>query len=165
MGVLQAPSGHSLDKIDSEYGDVDTPISATDESCPFLSEGLEDAIKLEDRLEDGTMPTRRHGVTPLPVAQLATLCAVRLVDPIMFTQIFPYVNELIDHLHLTEDRSKTGLYSGIVVRSLLLCKLSQPLTALAGKQLCYLTAALHLPLGADIRYVVEFWTLFKAGFF
>lgn len=53
--------------------------------------------------------------TPLPMAQLATLCTVRLVDPIVFTQIFPYVNEMMEHLHLTEDRSKIGFYSGLVV--------------------------------------------------
>ncbi|OSD01624.1 MFS general substrate transporter [Trametes coccinea BRFM310] len=55
--------------------------------------------------------------TPIPKAQLATLCAVRLVDPIAFTQIFPYVNEMMDHLHLTEDHSKIGFYSGLVESS------------------------------------------------
>ncbi|OBZ75636.1 hypothetical protein A0H81_04450 [Grifola frondosa] len=55
--------------------------------------------------------------TPLPKAQLAALCAIRLVDPIAFTQIFPYVNEMMDHLHLTEDRSKIGFYSGLVESS------------------------------------------------
>ena len=63
--------------------------------------------------------TRSAFRTPQPqrlsVAVLAVLCAVRLVDPIMFTQIFPYVNEMMDHLHLTEDKSKIGLYSGMVV--------------------------------------------------
>lgn len=99
----------------NDYTELDTPVSPHEESRPFLNEELDDAIKLESRLEDGHMPQRKHGVTPLPIAQLATLCTVRLVDPIMFTQIFPYVNEMIDHLHLTEDRSKTGLYSGLVV--------------------------------------------------
>lgn len=82
-----------------------------DEEQPFLADELEHAIKLEDR----SRPARVHGITPVPKAQLVTLCLVRLVDPIMFTQIFPYVNEMIDHLHLTDDPSKTGLYSGIVV--------------------------------------------------
>ncbi|EKM55532.1 uncharacterized protein PHACADRAFT_256226 [Phanerochaete carnosa HHB-10118-sp] len=90
-----------------------------DEEQPFLHEDFDDAFKLEDRAR----PTRSHGVTPLPMAQLATLCVVRLVDPIMFTQIFPYVNEMIDHLHLTEDPSKTGLYSGIVESSFAIAQL------------------------------------------
>jgi hypothetical protein len=112
MGVHEiAPERRS-----HEYGgDAATPVSTTEESHPFLSEDLEDAIKLDEQRKDGTLPARRHGVTPLPKAQLATLCAVRLVDPIMFTQIFPYVNEMMDHLRLTDDRSKTGLYSGLVV--------------------------------------------------
>ena len=59
--------------------------------------------------------------TPLPKAQLATLCVVRLVDPIVFTQIFPYVNEMMDHLHLTDDPSKIGFYSGLVVSPHLHC--------------------------------------------
>ena len=33
--------------------------------------------------------------TPLPYAQLAALCLVRLVDPLNFTQIFPYVNRMM----------------------------------------------------------------------
>lgn len=57
------------------------------------------------------------GITPLPKAQLATLCAIRLVDPIAFTQIFPYVNEMMERLHLTNDPSKIGFYSGLVESS------------------------------------------------
>lgn len=96
----------------SEYGGGD------EEVRPFLSQDLRGAVKLEDRgLEDGCCSPTSGTVqtTPLPVAQLGVLCVVRLVEPIMFTQIFPYVNEMIDHLHLTEDKSKTGLYSGMVV--------------------------------------------------
>ena len=54
-------------------------------------------------------------LTPVPVGALVTLCVVRLVDPIVFTQIFPYVNEMMEGLHLTDDRSKIGFYSGLVV--------------------------------------------------
>ncbi|KAI0341863.1 MFS general substrate transporter [Trametopsis cervina] len=123
MGAYETSTGHSHEQSKDGYGEAPTPISASDESRPFLNEDLEDAIKLGERLEDGSMPARRHGVTPLPKAQLATLCAVRLVDPIMFTQIFPYVNEMMDHLHLTEDRSKTGLYSGLVESSFAVAQL------------------------------------------
>lgn len=74
-------------------------------------DSLNDDSALED--QKSTPPAKP---TPLPKAQLATLCVVRLVDPIVFTQIFPYVNEMIDHLHLTDDPSKIGFYSGIVER-------------------------------------------------
>jgi hypothetical protein len=107
--VAHHTSHHSnMESYDSNASD-ETLLN--EEQQPFLSDDLEGAIKLEDRAR----PTRSHGITPLPKAQLATLCAVRLVDPIMFTQIFPYVNEMMDHLHITDDPSKTGLYSGIVV--------------------------------------------------
>ena len=72
---------------------------------------------LEDQkypLEFEDAPKR---VTPLPKAQLATLCAIRLVDPIAFTQIFPYVNEMMERLHLTDDPNKIGFYSGLVESS------------------------------------------------
>lgn len=73
---------------------------------------------LEDQKFDIEGPQRR--VTPLPKAQLVTLCSVRLIDPIAFTQIFPYVNEMMDRLHLTNDPSKIGFYSGLVVSVALL---------------------------------------------
>ena len=78
-----------------------------------------DSLNDDSTLENQkTTPAKQ---TPLPKAQLATLCAVRLVDPIVFTQIFPYVNEMMEHLHLTEDHSKIGFYSGLVVSRLLDC--------------------------------------------
>ena len=73
-----------------------------------------DALGDENALE-GQKANEVTRVTPIPVAQLATLCVVRLVDPIAFTQIFPYVNEMMEHLRITDDPSKIGFYSGLVV--------------------------------------------------
>ncbi|KAL1741374.1 major facilitator superfamily domain-containing protein [Schizophyllum fasciatum] len=61
--------------------------------------------------------------TPLPHTQLAALCLVRLVDPLNFTQIFPYINEFITFLRLTDDPGKTGFYSGLVESSFALAQL------------------------------------------
>ncbi|KAG6379111.1 major facilitator superfamily domain-containing protein [Boletus reticuloceps] len=52
--------------------------------------------------------------TPIPKVQLAALCTVRLVDPVAFTQLFPYVNEFMSDLRLTDDPSRIGFYSGLV---------------------------------------------------
>ncbi|KAF8591070.1 MFS general substrate transporter [Ramaria rubella] len=52
--------------------------------------------------------------TPIPKLQVMTLCAVRIVDPISFTQLFPYVNEMMRDLHVTEYASRIGFYSGLV---------------------------------------------------
>ncbi|THV07908.1 MFS general substrate transporter [Dendrothele bispora CBS 962.96] len=61
--------------------------------------------------------------TPLPVAQLATVCLVRLADPISFCQIFPYINEFIAFLNLTDDPSQIGFYSGLVESSFAVAQL------------------------------------------
>ena len=73
--------------------------------------------------------------TPVPMLQLLTLCAVRIVDPIRyiyllhlletvfgaegelnsFSQLFPYVNEMMRDLHVTDNESRIGFYSGLVV--------------------------------------------------
>ncbi|KZW03867.1 MFS general substrate transporter [Exidia glandulosa HHB12029] len=52
--------------------------------------------------------------TPLPAKQLAILCLVRLAEPIAYTQIFPYVNRMMEHLHVTDDPRQIGFYSGLV---------------------------------------------------
>ncbi|KAI0646944.1 MFS general substrate transporter [Trametes meyenii] len=76
-----------------------------------------DPLGDDSALENQKSDVRSDKPTPLPKAQLATLCIVRLVDPIAFTQIFPYVNEMMEHLHVTEDHSKIGFYSGLVESS------------------------------------------------
>ncbi|KAI6126249.1 major facilitator superfamily domain-containing protein [Pisolithus croceorrhizus] len=77
-----------------------------DEADPFLPE-----FHADPQVTSKTSPT------PLPVGQLAALCAVRLVDPIAFSQLFPYVNDFINDLHLTNDPSRIGFYSGLVESS------------------------------------------------
>lgn len=92
------------------------PASPTDdEERPFLYQDYEDAAGLEEGPSGSHHPKGLKAVTPLPKAQLASLCMVRLVDPIAFTQIFPYVNEMMEYLKVTEDHSKIGFYSGLVV--------------------------------------------------
>lgn len=95
---------------------VRVPASPTDdEGRPFLYQDREEAVGLEDSHPGSHHSNGSKGVTPLPKAQLASLCMVRLVDPIAFTQIFPYVNEMMEYLRVTEDPSKIGFYSGLVV--------------------------------------------------
>ncbi|KAN0075327.1 Major facilitator superfamily domain containing protein [Tylopilus felleus] len=61
--------------------------------------------------------------TPIPKGQLAALCTVRIVEPIAFTQLFPYVNEFMSDLHLTDDPSRVGFYSGLVESAFALAQL------------------------------------------
>ncbi|KDQ14707.1 hypothetical protein BOTBODRAFT_32469 [Botryobasidium botryosum FD-172 SS1] len=52
--------------------------------------------------------------TPLPLLQLTILCLARLAEPIAYTQIFPYINQMMEDLHVTDDPSQIGFYSGLV---------------------------------------------------
>ena len=89
--------------------------------------------------------------TPLPRKQLVALCAIRLADPIAFTQIFPYVNEMMTKLGVATDASQVGFYSGLVVSLALLVPFGIILTKFAGKCLRYLPAVIHISLGKIIR--------------
>ncbi|KAF9453281.1 MFS general substrate transporter [Macrolepiota fuliginosa MF-IS2] len=64
-----------------------------------------------------------HKPTPLPKAQLAILCTIRLMDPLTFTQIFPYINQFLTSLNLVPDKSHIGFYSGLVESSFALFQL------------------------------------------
>jgi hypothetical protein len=70
----------------------------------------------QDMLESQCLLGKQR-VTPIPKGQLTALCCVRIVDPIAFSQIFPYVNEFMSRLHVTDDPSKIGFYSGLAVRA------------------------------------------------
>ncbi|KAJ6608577.1 major facilitator superfamily domain-containing protein [Mycena sp. CBHHK59/15] len=76
----------------------------SDESCPLLA----DHGHFEAHL-----PSKKKAV-PIPRAQLAALCISRLTEPVAYSQIFPYINEFLILLHVTDDISKIGFYSGLV---------------------------------------------------
>ncbi|CAK5279462.1 unnamed protein product [Mycena citricolor] len=77
---------------------------SSDETTPLLTDGS----SLEEQRES------KAAATPIPMAQLAALCVARLTDPIAYCQIFPYINALLVSLHVTDDVSKIGFYSGLV---------------------------------------------------
>ena len=80
-----------------------------DESSPLLAHAAPGSLESQ-----APLPSKiRSASTPLPRAQLICLCVIRLVDPIAFTQIFPYINEMMAHLHVTNDPSLVGFYSGL----------------------------------------------------
>ncbi|KAG8217332.1 major facilitator superfamily domain-containing protein [Butyriboletus roseoflavus] len=84
-----------------------------DETCPLL----------HDRNLEAQAPAQAEP-TPIPRGQLAALCTVRIVEPIAFTQLFPYVNEFMSDLHLTDDPSRVGFYSGLVESAFAVAQLS-----------------------------------------
>jgi hypothetical protein len=55
-------------------------------------------------------------MTPIPWRQLLTLCLVRLIDPICFSQIFPYINDMLLDMRVVgpNEPERVGLYSGLI---------------------------------------------------
>ncbi|KAJ3774782.1 major facilitator superfamily multidrug-resistance, DHA1 sub-family [Lentinula raphanica] len=80
---------------------------SNDETQPLLRNDTENAL--------GSVSEYR---VPLSFSQLAVLCFLRMLDPLNFTQIFPYINEFVSRLNLTEDPSQIGFYSVQHVRRL-----------------------------------------------
>lgn len=86
---------------------MDKCTSIPDESTSLLSSGDQNVVESQ-----APKPAK---MTPIPKLQLATLCLVRLLEPIGFTQLFPYINEMIIKLNILDDPSKVGFVSGLVV--------------------------------------------------
>ncbi|KAF9060330.1 hypothetical protein BDP27DRAFT_1430220 [Rhodocollybia butyracea] len=78
----------------------------------FLSPGLRPS---ESRLSSACIKGQK-ATTPLPRAQLVTLCLVRIVIPTAFSQIFLYINEFIAFLNVTGDPSEIGIFSELVYK-------------------------------------------------
>ncbi|WWC89979.1 uncharacterized protein L201_004909 [Kwoniella dendrophila CBS 6074] len=66
------------------------------------------------KLNSPTSPSRIKGQTPLPFAQIAVLMGVRLAEPIAYTVIFPFVNQMVEELGVTDNPDRVGFYSGLV---------------------------------------------------
>ena len=63
-----------------------------------------------------TTTTTTMAMTPIPWRQLLTLCLVRLVDPICFSQIFPYINDMLLDMGVVgpNEPERVGFYSGLI---------------------------------------------------
>ncbi|OWZ34735.1 hypothetical protein C343_01229 [Cryptococcus neoformans C23] len=54
------------------------------------------------------------GTTPLPITQIVVLMIVRLAEPISYTVIFPFINQMVEELQVTDNPDRVGFYSGLV---------------------------------------------------
>ncbi|CEL55793.1 putative membrane protein YCR023C OS=Saccharomyces cerevisiae (strain ATCC 204508 / S288c) GN=YCR023C PE=1 SV=2 [Rhizoctonia solani AG-1 IB] len=61
--------------------------------------------------ESPQQPVRQ---TPVPKLQLLSVCVSRIAEPFAYTQIFPYVNQMVWDLGVTDDPKKVGFYSGMI---------------------------------------------------
>ncbi|KAF8299923.1 MFS general substrate transporter [Clavulina sp. PMI_390] len=67
----------------------------------------------QNRAHNQEVAPRVRARTPLPVVALLILLVVRIVEPIGFSQIFPYMNQMIEHLGIAAPED-IGYYSGLV---------------------------------------------------
>ncbi|TKY89050.1 hypothetical protein EX895_001581 [Sporisorium graminicola] len=58
-----------------------------------------------------TLPRKE---TPLPIRSITILMLLRFAEPINFTIIFPFVNDMVYRLGATHDKAHVGFYAGII---------------------------------------------------
>ena len=56
--------------------------------------------------------------TPLPKLQIALLCYARVVEPIAYFSIFPFINEMVQVVG-NLDEGDVGFYTGVIVRTIM----------------------------------------------
>lgn len=84
------------------------------EQTPLLQDdgcSISSATESQNQLENGT-PTTPTG-KPLPKGQIALLCYARMMEPIAFFSIFPFIAQMVQRNGNLPD-SDVGFYSGII---------------------------------------------------
>lgn len=84
-----------------------TPLLATSPVGPNADPDIAEATTTT------AQPTRVPEEKPLPKTQIFLLCYARLVEPIAFFAIFPYINQMVqENGHLAD--ADVGFYSGLI---------------------------------------------------
>lgn len=150
-----------------EDGAIDPRI---DETTALLA-APSTASPTQGQAENGTINNNKDvdEDKPLPKEQIFFLCVARVVEPIAFFSIFPFINQMIRDTGVAEQ--DVGFYSGLIVRPCLsFCSLtvvsmslkSQTNTCLYALGIIILFDAnvLHDPLGSSVRLL---WTQAHPG--
>lgn len=91
--------------------------STTNETTPLLTYVEPQPIAQPD--ETSTQAVEANDVldeddnTPLPGFQIFLLCCTRVIEPIAFFSIIPYINFMIEHVG-SVDEADVGFYSGLI---------------------------------------------------
>ena len=100
------------------------PITASDETTPLLA-GVESGPLAEPVDPSHQPPSQSSSADeaeenddeveeiPLPKAQIFLLCYTRVVEPIAFFSIFPYINFMIERVGGVQ-KEDVGFYSGLI---------------------------------------------------
>ncbi|KAG0150827.1 hypothetical protein CROQUDRAFT_72747 [Cronartium quercuum f. sp. fusiforme G11] len=85
-----------------------TPLLPSPNINPELDVGPSRFVNIEEH------PNVGRQTTPLPVKQLMVLCIMRITEPVSFTVIFPFINQMIEDFKVTPDRTQVGSYAGLI---------------------------------------------------
>jgi hypothetical protein len=95
------------------------PKPASDETTPLLATGPiaqanEEAVIQGEQQDVPNIHNDEDDDKPLPRGQIFLLCYARLVEPIAFFAIFPFINKMIWETG-DIDEADVGFYSGLIV--------------------------------------------------
>ncbi|KAK8017799.1 tetracycline-efflux transporter [Apiospora rasikravindrae] len=93
-----------------------TPLLASASIAPAQDPGVAGALCAEEDAANGSSVGDHHGQhdKPLPKTQIFLLCYARLVEPVAFFSIFPYINQMIQHVSPGIRDADVGFYSGLI---------------------------------------------------
>ncbi|KAI0508991.1 major facilitator superfamily transporter [Xylaria bambusicola] len=100
------PQTHYEDGGDNAITTETTPLLTTSSQSDNAREGSKPPIS-------SSSPPSTSSPKPLPKTQILLLCYARLVEPIAFFSIFPYINQMILS-NSTLSESEMGFYSGLI---------------------------------------------------
>lgn len=95
-----------------------TPLLAVSSENP-VTQADSETLKINKIGNTATTTGDQDDDKPLPVGQIILLCYARLVEPIAFFSIFPFIQQMILEVGGVEEED-VGFYSGLIV-SVLLC--------------------------------------------
>ena len=112
----------------SDMAGDDIHVAAADENTPLLisEPALTSGPEAEIQTANGSHVQKPDGNDedpageeeeddkPLPKLQIALLCFARLIEPMAFFGIFPFVNKMIQETGRLEE-ADVGFYSGLIV--------------------------------------------------
>lgn len=125
---LCRPLNTRLASSDSGYetGPESAPLLSPSETTSLLAHAISPSSSARDILvtaEEGESDSPKAvGITPVPTKQLVVLCICRIADPVVFSQIFPYINEMLGSLALEPER--VPFYAGLVESSFAIAQLA-----------------------------------------
>ncbi|KAJ7439037.1 MFS transporter [Mycena galericulata] len=88
-------------------------VSVADETTPLLVAAENPDSPSVDAVHEERRPGSEDIEKPLPMGQILLLCYARLVDPIAFFSIFPFINKMI-HEQAGVPETDVGFYAGLI---------------------------------------------------